>query len=67
MKYLEKAWVRGLISFFGGGVIPEIIFISTGDPNRPRNNSWDSMTLVFVILIYIILTYIVKSKKRNQL
>jgi len=67
MKYLEKAWVRVLISFLGGGVIPEIIFISTGDPNRPRNNNWNNMILIFAILIYLTLTYIVKNKKRNQL
>lgn len=67
MKYLERIWVRGLISFFGGGVIPEIIFISTGDPNRPRNNSTNMMTLFCVVLIYFTLTYFVKNKKKNKL
>ena len=67
MQYLKKVWVRGLISFFVGGVIPEIIFISTGNPNRPRNDNGSIMTLIYVVGIYLALTYFVKYKKRKSL
>jgi len=63
MKYLEKIWVRGLISFFVGGVIPEWIFISTGDPNRPRDNSMGLISLALIIAVYMGLTTLVKKKK----
>lgn len=63
MKYLEKIWVRGLISFFVGGVIPEWIFMSTGDPNRPRDNSMGLISLALIVAVYIVLTAIVKKKK----
>jgi len=36
MKYLQKTWVRIIIAFLFGGVLREAVFISTGDPNRPR-------------------------------
>jgi len=67
MEYLEKAWIRGLISFILGGVIPEMIFVSTGDPNRPKNNSTNIMSLFLVIFIYFALTYIAKKNSKNKI
>jgi hypothetical protein len=64
MKYLEKIWVRGLISFFLGGVIPEWIFMSTGDPNRPRDNSLALVSIALIVLIYFGLTSWVKKQKK---
>ena len=65
MKYLEKIWVRGLISFFVGGVIPEWIFMSTGDPNRPRDNSMGLISIALLVSVYLGLTAFVKKKKRT--
>ena len=64
MKYLEKIWVRGLISFFVGGVIPEWIFMSTGDPNRPQDNSTGLISLALIVIIYFGLTSIVKKRQK---
>lgn len=64
MNYLEKIWVRGLISFIIGGVIPEWIFMYTGDPNSPRDNSMGLISLVLIVAVYMGLTAIVKKKKK---
>ncbi len=56
MKYLRKVWIRILISFIGGGMLSEIIHISTGDPNRPHQNnfSWYYAIAIFVLLTVFI-------------
>lgn len=66
MKYLEKIWVRGLISFFGGAVIPEWVSIYKGELNKPVEKG-DVMPLFYVIFIYCVLTYIVKQRKKKTL
>ena len=64
MKYIRQTWSRFLISLFGGGILSELIFISTGDPNRPRQNGdLASFTpLLTMAIIYSTLTFIVNSK-----
>jgi hypothetical protein len=63
MKYLQKGWVRVLASLFGGGMIAEIIHISTGDPNRPVANTNSLIVLGAGAILYFILTDL--SKKAN--
>lgn len=65
MNYLEKIWVRGLVSFIIGGVIPEWIFMYKGDPNRPRDNSMGLISLALIAAVYIGLTTIVKKKEKG--
>lgn len=39
MKYVQKTWVRILVSLVVGGIAAEVIHLSTGDPNRDRGNN----------------------------
>lgn len=64
MKYLRKTWIRVIVSLFGGGMVTEIIHISTGDPNRP---STTNLSLLYGLIIYVILTYIVKINEHKSL
>lgn len=57
MKTIRKPWVQILISLIGGGMITEIIHISTGDPNRPMENNF---SILYALIIYGILTMIIK-------
>lgn len=58
---LQKKWVRILISIFGGFVLAELIFISTGDPNRTRNELNNVAPFFLAILFYVLLTYFLKK------
>jgi hypothetical protein len=64
MKYLEKTWVRVIISLIGGGMVTEIIHISTGDPNRPMTANF---SLLFAIIIYVLMTFIMTLIKNRSL
>lgn len=61
MKYLKITWIRIVISMFSGGMITELIHISTGDPNRPMTMN---LSLLYAFIVYVILTYIV-NKSNN--
>ena len=58
MKYLSKVWVRVLVSLIGGGMTQEIVFLSTGDATRPRENEGSGITMGASIMIFIILTFL---------
>jgi len=58
MKYLKKIWVRIIVSLLAGGLITELIHISTGDPNRPMTTN---LTLFYALIVYGVLTLIVKK------
>jgi hypothetical protein len=47
-----------LASLFGGGMITELIHISTGDPNRTRT---DNFTLLYALIVYGVLSLVVKG------
>lgn len=64
MKYLKLIWVRVIISLFGGGVVSEIIHISTGDPNRPMTTN---LSLLYGIIIFVILTFLVQKSDNKIL
>jgi hypothetical protein len=55
MQFLRKVWVRILVSLLGGGMVTEIIHISTGDPNRPQTNN---LTLLYALIIFGVLALI---------
>ncbi len=63
MKYLQKTWVRVLISLFTGGFVTEIFHITTGDPNRPVANNNSIFVIAIAGITYLLLTSI--SKKEN--
>ena len=59
MKYLKKLWVRILVSLIGGGMANEILFLSTGDPTRSRENEGNGITLIAAIAVFILITLLV--------
>lgn len=59
MKYLKKPWIRILVSLIGGGMANEILFLSTGDPTRSRENEGNGITLIASIAIFILITLLV--------
>ena len=61
MELIQKIWFRIVISLFGGGLVSEIIHISTGDPNRPVSDNSKIMPLVYAIIIYFIMTSLLKK------
>ncbi len=54
MKLLRKTWFKIVISLLAGGIISEIIHISTGDPNRPMEFN---PTLIFAVILYFSITF----------
>ncbi len=62
MHYLTNTWIRVIISLLGGGMLAELIHISTGDPNRPMtmNLSW-----LYALVVYAMLTWLVKKSGRQ--
>lgn len=69
LHHFKKSWVRAIVAFLLGGVLREVIFISTGDPNRPRGENYNLLSLMCVVGIYILLTLYVRSrvKKENEI
>ena len=62
MKFLEKTWIRVIVSLIGGGMVSEIIHISTGDPNRPMTTN---LSLLFALIIYVLMTLIMTIIKNR--
>jgi len=58
MKYLRIIWVRIIISLLAGGMVSELIHISTGDPNRPVTTNF---SVLYALIIYGILTFWVRN------
>jgi preprotein translocase subunit SecY len=67
MKYLKKTWIRIIISLFAGSAITELIYIWTGDPNRPRGENSSIILLIFAFIVYGILTLMVKKSNKTTL
>lgn len=63
MKYLEKIWVRAIVSLLAGGMVQEIVHISTGDPNRPETPGISLIFLITVFVTFFVLSMAVKQKK----
>ena len=63
MKFLQKIWVRLLISFFLGGVFSEVIHLTTGINSTSLSN-----LIVFSVGIFsfIIVTLIVSIHARQN-
>ena len=65
MKYLEKTWVRAIISFFIGAVIPEWIFVSLREANTPGDNSKGLIYIALVSLTFFWLSSVVKKNRQS--
>lgn len=64
---IQKPWFRLVVALLLGGVLREAIFISTGDPNRSRGESYDMITLAYFVGVYLLLTLYARSKKQNTI
>ncbi|MBK6931530.1 MAG: hypothetical protein IPH12_11970 [Saprospirales bacterium] len=62
MNYLKNTWIRAIISLLGGGMIAELMHISTGDPNRPMTTN---LSLLYALLVYLTLTFLMKKLDRQ--
>ena len=63
MKYIQKTWIRIIVSLLAGGMISEIVHISSGDPNRPTTNGESYLVIIFAFITFFILTTLVKKQK----
>jgi|GEM_PF-2240502 len=59
IHHFKKAWVRAVVAFLFGGVLREVIFVSTGDPNRPRGKNYNVIHQ-FTRRVYTLLTLLDK-------
>ena len=64
MKVLKLTWARVIISFFVGGIINEIVFLTTGDITRPRTGDDTPFVLFYALIVYLILTWYVNVKTK---
>lgn len=59
---MHKLWVRVLISLLAGGIINEIMFLTSGDPTRHRSVATEpNYSIFFALGIYMILTLLTKK------
>ena len=57
MKYLRKPWLRIIISLIGGGIIMELLHITTGDPNRPMGANF---SLLFGFIVFAAISFYIR-------
>ena len=57
MIYLRKVWVRVIVSLIGGGMIMELLHITTGDPNRPVLANF---SLLFGVIIFAVISFSIR-------
>ena len=68
MKYLEKTWVRIIVSLLAGGIITELIMMSSADPNHTVSPDRNSTYALFLgSIIYLVLTAIISKRNKNVL
>ncbi len=64
MRFLEKTWVRILVSLLAGGFAQELFHITTGDPNRPEPPGSSTLMLGFSVFVFFVLTMYVKNNRK---
>ena len=66
MNYLQKPWIRVIISLLLGGILTEIFTMHTSDRNHINTPDKSSLyTLVSGFIIYILLTVVVNKSGRK--
>ena len=68
MIFIQKTWIRIVLSLFAGGLITEFFTINSSDPNHlttPNRNSF--YTLILGVIIFSILSFIVKRNNKNSI
>jgi hypothetical protein len=61
MVFLKNIWARIVISLIAGGMTSELVFIYSGDPYRPRSKDDPNFTLLYALIVFLILSAIVKK------
>ncbi len=63
MKYLEKTWVKILVSLIAASFCVELIHVTSSKPNL-RNTTQDSNRLfLFAVIIFALLYFLGPKKK----
>ncbi len=66
MKYLQKAWVRLVVSLLAVSITLEFIKMNSANPNQEDSSGASSMIiLVGGVIVYFILTVLVKNQQKN--
>jgi len=64
MSFLKRNWILIIVSLFLGGMVSEVIHISTGDPNRPRTTN---LSLLYALIMFGLLKLMIKiSDKKTK-
>nr|MBB6140792.1 putative membrane protein [Mucilaginibacter sp. X5P1] len=64
MRMLKTTWIRVIASLFAGGIVAELITLSTTDYTSPQFSNI-GLHLLFAILIYFVLTWYVNKFVKN--
>lgn len=64
MRRLKTTWIRIVVSLFAGGIIAELITLSTADYTSPQSSNI-GLHLLFAVLIYFVLTWYVNKFVKN--
>jgi len=62
-RSLQNVWIRILFSLFCGGFASEMLFMVTGNPTRERTEP--NLSLLYALVIFIVLTIVIKRKQKN--
>ena len=66
MKLLGKLWFRIVLSLVLGGMGNELIYITTGDPNRPQAFNFSLYIALGLFLLFTIIVFIDKNRLREE-
>ena len=65
MNFLQKTWIRIVISLLAGGIITELITMNSADPNHTSSPNRNSLyTLVLGAIIFFVLSAFVKRSNK---
>ncbi|CAN5521211.1 hypothetical protein BH11BAC3_BH11BAC3_13740 [soil metagenome] len=66
MKYLQKTWVRLLVSLLAVSITLELMKVNSGNPNQQDSNDATSfIILIGGLIVYSVLTALVKNQQKN--
>lgn len=67
MAYLQKTWIRIVISLIASSMLLQFVALSSTDPNYKHTRGPGSLTLlVIAVIFYLLLTAYVKRRVRND-
>jgi uncharacterized membrane protein YidH (DUF202 family) len=68
MDFLQKTWVRVVISLLAAGIIIELFTMRSVDPNHTASPDRNSLyNIVLGAIIFFVLTGVVKRNNKNTL